>query len=117
MRSTIRPTVAPQHSQHRSPRGSRCCRNRTNTADLVDNIDRQPLRRGGTVNCVTFPVPRTTPVFGLIILKILSSVDSRLVLLCAAVLAFLPFCQRTLLYAAYARAGGRSSAVRMAGAD
>jgi hypothetical protein len=40
-----------------------------------------------------------------------------LVLLCAAALAFLPFCQRTLLYAAYARAGGRSSAIRMAGSD
>ena len=36
-----------------------------------------------------------------------------LVVLCAAGLGFLPFCQRTLLYAAYARAGGRSSAIRM----
>jgi non-specific serine/threonine protein kinase len=38
-----------------------------------------------------------------------------LVLLCAAGLGFLPFCQRTLLYVAYARAGGRSSAIRMPG--
>src|SRR6266481_4220610 len=44
-------TVVAQHSQHRSPTGSRCCRNRTNSANLVDNIDGQPLRRGGTVNC------------------------------------------------------------------
>jgi len=35
-----------------------------------------------------------------------------LVLLCAAALAYLPFSQRTLLYAAYANTGGRSSAVR-----
>ncbi len=34
-----------------------------------------------------------------------------LVLLCAAALAFLPFSQRTLLYAAYAPTGGRSSAI------
>lgn len=34
------------------------------------------------------------------------------VLLCAAALAYLPFCQRTLLYAAYAPRGGRSSAIR-----
>ncbi len=34
-----------------------------------------------------------------------------LVLVCAAGLAFLPFSQRTLLYAAYARTGGRSSAI------
>jgi tRNA A-37 threonylcarbamoyl transferase component Bud32 len=40
-----------------------------------------------------------------------------LVLLCAAGLAYLPFCQRTLLYAAYARAGGRSSAIRMPGSN
>ena len=38
-----------------------------------------------------------------------------LVLLCAAALAYLPFCQRTLLYAAYAHAGGRSSAIQMPG--
>jgi len=36
-----------------------------------------------------------------------------LVLVCAAALAFLPFSQRTLLYAAYAHSGGRSSAIRM----
>jgi hypothetical protein len=36
-----------------------------------------------------------------------------LVLLCAGALAYLPFCQRTLLYAAYGCAGGRSSAVQM----
>lgn len=36
-----------------------------------------------------------------------------LVLLCAAGLAFLPFSQRTLLYAAYAHRGGRSSAIQM----
>jgi hypothetical protein len=36
-----------------------------------------------------------------------------LVLLCAAGLAYLPFCQRTLLYTAYANAGGRSSAIQM----
>jgi serine/threonine protein kinase len=36
-----------------------------------------------------------------------------LVLVCAAALAFLPFSQRTLLYAAYARSGGRSSAIQM----
>src|SRR5579864_357915 len=35
-----------------------------------------------------------------------------LVLLCAGALAYLPFCQRTLLYAAYCHAGG-SSAIRM----
>jgi len=35
-----------------------------------------------------------------------------LVLLCAAALAYLPFSQRTLLYAAYAHSGGRSSAVQ-----
>ncbi len=40
-----------------------------------------------------------------------------LVLLCAAALAYLPFCQRTLLYAAYVRAGGRSSAIRMPGSN
>jgi tRNA A-37 threonylcarbamoyl transferase component Bud32 len=36
-----------------------------------------------------------------------------LVLLCAAALAFLPFAQRTLLYAAYGRSGGRSSAIQL----
>jgi len=36
-----------------------------------------------------------------------------LVLLCAAALAFLPFSQRILLYAAYAHSGGRSSAIRL----
>ena len=36
-----------------------------------------------------------------------------LVLLCAAALGFLPFSQRTLLYAAYAHSGGRSSTIRM----
>ncbi len=35
-----------------------------------------------------------------------------LVLLCAGALAFLPFSQKTLVYAAYAKRGGRSSAVR-----
>jgi hypothetical protein len=35
-----------------------------------------------------------------------------LVLVCAAGLGFLPFCQRTLLYSAYANAGGRSSAIQ-----
>jgi hypothetical protein len=40
-----------------------------------------------------------------------------LVLLCAAALAFLPFSQRTLLYAAYGHAGGRSSAIQMPGTD
>lgn len=35
------------------------------------------------------------------------------VLLCAAALAYLPFCQRTLLYAAYAQRGGRSSAIHI----
>jgi Protein kinase domain len=35
-----------------------------------------------------------------------------LVVLCAAGLGFLPFCQRTLLYSAYANAGGRSSAIQ-----
>jgi hypothetical protein len=35
-----------------------------------------------------------------------------LVLLCAAALAYLPFSQRTLLYAAYAGSGGRSSAIQ-----
>ena len=34
------------------------------------------------------------------------------VLLCAAALAYLPFCQRTLLYAAYVRGGSAASAVR-----
>jgi len=38
-----------------------------------------------------------------------------LVLLCAAALAYLPFSQRTLLYAAYANTGGRSSAIQMPG--
>ena len=36
------------------------------------------------------------------------------VLLCAAALAYLPFCQRTLIYTAYAHGGGRSSGVQMA---
>jgi serine/threonine protein kinase len=36
-----------------------------------------------------------------------------LVLVCAGALAFLPFSQRTLLYAAYAPTGGRSSAISM----
>jgi eukaryotic-like serine/threonine-protein kinase len=36
-----------------------------------------------------------------------------LVLVCAAALAFLPFSQRLLLYAAYAPSGGRSSAISM----
>ena len=36
-----------------------------------------------------------------------------LVLICAAALAFLPFSQRVLLYAAYAQGGGRSSAIRV----
>jgi len=40
-----------------------------------------------------------------------------LVLLCAAALAYLPFCQRTLVYAAYGHAGGRSSAIRMPGSN
>lgn len=35
-----------------------------------------------------------------------------LVLVCVAGLAFLPFSQRVLLYAAYARSGGRSSAIQ-----
>jgi len=35
-----------------------------------------------------------------------------LVLLCAAGLGFLPFCQRTLLYSAYSNTGGRSSAIQ-----
>jgi Protein kinase domain len=35
-----------------------------------------------------------------------------LVLLCSAGLAYLPFSQRTLLYAAYGHTGGRSSAIR-----
>ncbi len=35
-----------------------------------------------------------------------------LVVLCAAGLGFLPFCQRTLLYSAYANSGGRSSAIQ-----
>jgi len=35
-----------------------------------------------------------------------------LVVLCAAGLGFLPFCQRTLLYSAYATAGGHSSAIQ-----
>jgi hypothetical protein len=34
------------------------------------------------------------------------------VLLCAAGLAYLPFCQRTLLYTAYGHKGGRSSAIQ-----
>jgi hypothetical protein len=38
-----------------------------------------------------------------------------LVLLCAGALAYLPFCQRTLLYAAYSHAGGHSSAIQMPG--
>ena len=37
-----------------------------------------------------------------------------LVLLCTAGLGFLPFSQRTLLYSAYANAGGRSSAIQAA---
>jgi hypothetical protein len=36
-----------------------------------------------------------------------------LVLLCSAALAFLPFSQRILVYAAYAHRGGRSSAIQM----
>jgi tRNA A-37 threonylcarbamoyl transferase component Bud32 len=36
-----------------------------------------------------------------------------LVLLCAAALGFLPFSQRTLLYAAYTQSGSRSSAIQM----
>jgi len=36
-----------------------------------------------------------------------------LVLLCAGALAFLPLSQRTLLYEAYARSGGRSSGLRV----
>jgi tRNA A-37 threonylcarbamoyl transferase component Bud32 len=40
-----------------------------------------------------------------------------LVLLCGAGLAYLPFCQRTLLYTAYGHAGGRSSGIRMPGAN
>ncbi len=40
-----------------------------------------------------------------------------LVLLCAGALAYLPFCQRTLLYAAYGHAGGRSSAIQMPGSN
>ena len=40
-----------------------------------------------------------------------------LVLVCAAALAFLPFSQRTLLYAAYAPTGGRSSAIQMPGSN
>jgi predicted Ser/Thr protein kinase len=39
------------------------------------------------------------------------------VLLCAAALAYLPFCQRTLLYAAYAHRGGRSSAIHISKID
>jgi predicted Ser/Thr protein kinase len=39
------------------------------------------------------------------------------VLLCAAALAYLPFCQRILLYAAYAPGGGYSSAIRLANLD
>ena len=35
-----------------------------------------------------------------------------LVLICSAALAFLPFSQRILIYAAYAHGGGRSSAIR-----
>ena len=40
-----------------------------------------------------------------------------LVLLCAGALAYLPFSQRTLLYAAYASTGGRSSAIQMPGSN
>ena len=40
-----------------------------------------------------------------------------LVLLCAAALAFLPFSQRTLVYAAYAHSGGHSSAIRWPGSN
>src|SRR5229473_2674198 len=40
-----------------------------------------------------------------------------LVLVCAAALAFLPFSQRTLLYAAYAHSGGRSSAIQAPGSN
>lgn len=40
-----------------------------------------------------------------------------LVLLCAGALAYLPFCQRTLLYSAYTNAGGRSSAIRWLGSS
>lgn len=36
-----------------------------------------------------------------------------LVFICAAALAFLPFSQRILLYAAYSHAGGKSSAIQM----
>lgn len=36
-----------------------------------------------------------------------------LVFLCSAALAFLPFSQRTLLFAAYGHSGGRSSAIQM----
>jgi len=36
-----------------------------------------------------------------------------LVLLCAAALGFLPFSQRTLLYAAYTQSGSRSSTIQM----
>jgi hypothetical protein len=36
------------------------------------------------------------------------------VLLCAAALAYLPFCQRTLMYTAYAHSGGRSSGIQLA---
>src|SRR4029077_14372095 len=40
-----------------------------------------------------------------------------LVLLCAAALAYLPFSQRMLLYAAYGHAGGRASAIQMPGSN
>ena len=38
------------------------------------------------------------------------------VLLCAAALAYLPFCQRTLLYAAYGQRGGRSAVIHISNA-
>jgi hypothetical protein len=38
-----------------------------------------------------------------------------LTLFCAVGLAFLPFCQRTLVYSAYAPRGGRISGIRAAG--
>src|SRR3989442_6715130 len=40
-----------------------------------------------------------------------------LVLVCAAALAFLPFSQRPLLYAAYAPTGGSSSTIQMPGTN
>ena len=40
-----------------------------------------------------------------------------LIVLCAAGLGYLPFCQRTLLYSAYANAGGRSSAIHTPGSN